>query len=77
MVDAFTQYAASALTATSLTRSILGGVLPVAGEPMYNALGYGWGNSLLGFIALGLSVMPVLFYRYGEGLRKRTKTSFD
>jgi hypothetical protein len=38
---------------------------------MYNALGYGWGNSLLGFIALGLAPLPVLFYVYGPVLRKR------
>lgn len=77
MVDAFTKYAASALAATSVVRSIVGGTLPIAGLPMYSALGYGWGNSLLGFIAIALSVMPLVFWKYGEMLRKRYEVSFD
>ena len=77
MVEAFSQYAASALAATSVVRSIVGGILPIAGLPMYKAMGYGWGNSLLGFAALVLSVMPLVFYKYGETLRKRYAVSFD
>ena len=77
MVEAFAQYAASALAATSVVRSIVGGILPIAGLPMYKAMGYGWGNSLLGFVALVLSVMPLVFYKYGETLRKRYAASFD
>ncbi|KAI0007343.1 major facilitator superfamily domain-containing protein [Xylariaceae sp. FL0662B] len=77
MVDAFTQYAASALAATSVVRSIVGGCLPIAGLPMYSTLGYGWGNSLLGFIALAVSVAPLIFWKYGEKLRTKYEVSFD
>ncbi|KAK1246215.1 hypothetical protein MKX08_000017 [Trichoderma sp. CBMAI-0020] len=42
MIDAFTAFAASALAATSIVRSIVGGILPMAGLPLYEALGYGW-----------------------------------
>jgi hypothetical protein len=77
MVEAFTEYAASALAATSVVRSIVGGILPIAGLPMYKAMGYGWGNSLLGFVALALSAMPLVFYRYGEALRKRYRVNFE
>ena len=77
MVEAFTEYAASALAATSVVRSIVGGILPIAGLPMYNAMGYGWGNSLLGFVALALSAMPLVFYRYGEALRQRYRVNFE
>jgi hypothetical protein len=42
MVDAFSDYAASALAATGVMRSIMGGTLPLAGLPLYSALGYGW-----------------------------------
>lgn len=51
MVDAFTDYAASALAATSVIRSIFGGCLPIAGLPLYSALGYGW----VRFLALSIS----------------------
>ncbi|KAF5530409.1 multidrug resistant protein [Fusarium napiforme] len=70
MIDAFTTYAASALAATSVIRSIVGGCLPIAGLPLYSALGYGWGNSLLGFVAIVVSIAPLLFWRYGKTLRK-------
>lgn len=37
---------------------------------MYDKLGLGWGNSLIAFIALGMTPVPFLFYFYGERIRK-------
>ncbi|KAF7553939.1 hypothetical protein G7Z17_g3263 [Cylindrodendrum hubeiense] len=71
LVDSFTIYAASALAANAVMRSIAGAVLPLAGIPMYDKLGMGWGNSLLGFIAAALLPAPWLFMKYGEYLRKK------
>lgn len=71
MVDAFTMYAASALAANTLLRSVVGGVLPMAGLPMYSALGYGWGNSILGFIAI--ATIPLMFALLKWGEMWRTK----
>ncbi|SPO02059.1 related to multidrug resistant protein [Cephalotrichum gorgonifer] len=70
LVDAYTIYAASAIAANTVVRSIAGAVLPLAGLRMYANLGVGWGNSLLGFIALALLPVPFLIIRYGEFLRK-------
>jgi hypothetical protein len=36
---------------------------------MYAALGYGCGNSLLGFIALVTVPVPFLLIKYGEAIR--------
>ncbi|EHK50986.1 hypothetical protein TRIATDRAFT_94197 [Trichoderma atroviride IMI 206040] len=69
-IDSFPRYAASAIAAITVTRSIAGALLPLAGPPMYKALGYGWGNSLLGFVTLALIFMPILFNRVGASLRK-------
>ncbi|KAG6002229.1 hypothetical protein E4U21_003320 [Claviceps maximensis] len=69
LVDAYTLYAASALAATSILRSLFGAFLPLAGSPLYEHMGLGWGNSTLGFVALGLVPVPFLFMRYGEALR--------
>ena len=66
--------AASALSANLLLRYISGTFLPLAGPRMYATLGYGWGNSLLGFLALAFLPSPVLFYKYGEWLRAKTTT---
>ena len=70
LVDAYTLYAASVLAATSILRSLFGAFLPLAGQPLYDSLGLGWGNSILGFIAVGLIPIPFLFVRYGEAIRK-------
>ncbi|KAL9115480.1 MAG: hypothetical protein Q9227_000801 [Pyrenula ochraceoflavens] len=69
LVDAFTLYAASATAANTVARSLVGAVLPLAGRPLYQKLDLGWGNSLLGFIALAMIPIPLLFIRYGEYLR--------
>jgi multidrug resistance protein len=71
LIDAFALYAASALAANSVVRSIMGAVLPLAGQKMYNALGFGWGNSLLAFVALALLPVPGGILKYGEYLRTK------
>lgn len=72
LVDAYTRYAASAIAANTLLRSILGSMVPLFGYKMYESLGLGWGNSLLGFIAIAFLPLPVLFYKFGERIRMRT-----
>jgi hypothetical protein len=71
LIDTFTLHAASAMAANTLLRSILGGLLPLAGLQMYDALGLGWGNSLIGFVAFAMLPIPVAFYFYGEKIRNR------
>ena len=75
LVDAYTLYAASALAANTIMRSIAGAVLPLCALDMYNVLGLGWGNSLLGFIALAFLPIPFLIGRYGERLRNKFDAS--
>lgn len=70
LIDTFNIYSASALASNSLMRSLAGAVIPLGGLPMYDALGLGWGNSLLGFIAVVLIPVPWFFMRYGEKIRK-------
>jgi MFS family permease len=69
LIDAFTRYAASAVAANTVLRSLFGGLLPLSGLRLYNALGFGWGNSLLGFISIALIPIPALFSIYGERIR--------
>lgn len=71
LVDVFTLYAASATAASVILRSLVGAFLPLAGSPMFQALGLGWGSSLLGFISLGMLPVPFVFVKYGERLRKK------
>ncbi|KAI8936028.1 hypothetical protein NX059_007530 [Plenodomus lindquistii] len=73
LVDAFTIHAASAIAANTVLRSVFGGVLPLAGLSMYDALGLGWGNSLLGFISLAFIPVPIFFKYRGESIRTNPK----
>ncbi|KIA75605.1 cycloheximide resistance protein [Aspergillus ustus] len=76
LVDAYTVHAASAVAAVTVLRSLGGAFLPLAGGPMYDALGLGWGNTLLAGIALAMCPLPFVFYRYGERIRKGTNVQF-
>ncbi|KAJ5415973.1 Major facilitator superfamily domain general substrate transporter [Penicillium sp. CMV-2018d] len=70
LVDSFgAEAAASALAANLVVRSPFGAFLALAASPLYEKLGLGWGNSVLGFICLAFTPVPWLFYRYGEYLR--------
>ncbi|KID93370.1 polyamine transporter 1, partial [Metarhizium majus ARSEF 297] len=77
LIDAFTVYAASAIAANTVLRSIIGAVLPLAGQPMYNALGLGWGNSLLAFIALATVPFTYLLMKNGEYIRTHPRFQID
>jgi multidrug resistance protein len=69
IIDAFPMYAASAIAALTVTRSLVGALLPLAGPTMYKNMGLGWGNSLLGFIAIAMIPVPTLIFKYGKGIR--------
>lgn len=59
------------MAANTVLRSILGGLLPLAGLSMYDVMGLGWGNSLLAFVSLAMIPIPFAFYTFGERIRKR------
>ena len=71
LIDSFTLYEASALAANTFIRSIGGALLPLVGLKLFNSLGMGWGNSLLGLLAAALIPVPFLLLRYGESLRQK------
>ncbi|KAJ7752804.1 major facilitator superfamily domain-containing protein [Mycena maculata] len=73
LVDSFPTNAASVSAANTVLRSILGALLPLCGLNLYDAIGLGWGNSLLGFIALALAPVPVCLGLFGERLRTNPK----
>ncbi|CEJ92117.1 hypothetical protein VHEMI07789 [[Torrubiella] hemipterigena] len=71
MIDAYMEYAASAIAAGNILRSMTASLLPLTAIPLYDRLGYGWGNSVLAFISLGLGAMAILYRKYGEQWRER------
>ena len=73
LVDAYTRYAASALAAAVVLRSLCGFGYPLFAPYMYDALGYGWGNSILGFVALVGLPAPIVLWQYGQALRAQSR----
>ncbi|KAJ5648883.1 uncharacterized protein N7484_002606 [Penicillium longicatenatum] len=71
IIDCYPAYAASANATLTATRSLVGALLPLAGTPMFDSLGLGWGNSLLGFLALAFVPIPIIFTKYGKQIRER------
>lgn len=72
LADAYEKYAASALSAASLGRNTFGAFLPLASQSLYTNLGFQWASSLLGFIGLALSLVPVILLLKGPDIRARS-----
>lgn len=70
-IDAFENYAASAIAAGALFRSIVGGIVPLFTTSLFEKMGVGWGMSIFGFLSVALAPSPLFFYHYGERLRER------
>ncbi|KAI1766321.1 major facilitator superfamily domain-containing protein [Hypoxylon sp. FL1150] len=71
LIETFQIHSASALAANTFIRSIGGALLPLAGLPMFETLGIGWGNSLLAFIGIAFIPVPFILLRWGEHLRTK------
>ncbi|KDQ61903.1 hypothetical protein JAAARDRAFT_123222 [Jaapia argillacea MUCL 33604] len=78
VIDAFTLHAASALAAVSCLRSLAGFGFPLFAPAMYNALGYGKGDTILAALAIIIGCpAPWLFWHYGQRIRKASKYARD
>ncbi|KAF2272228.1 MFS general substrate transporter [Westerdykella ornata] len=72
VIDAYPEHTSSAMAATQFASSLTAFLFPLFAPTMYNAMGYGWGNTMLGLMGLGLGV-PVtgVLWVWGRGLRVR------
>lgn len=73
LAGAYGVYAASALAGNAVMRSILGGVLPLAGPSMYHKLTPRWAGTFLGVLEVILIPIPFIFYKYGAQIREKSK----
>ncbi|TFY83439.1 hypothetical protein EWM64_g559 [Hericium alpestre] len=72
MMDAYTIYFASAISATVLLRSLFAAAFPLFSPVMFAALGDEWACSIFGFLALACMPVPFLFWKYGKYIRARS-----
>ncbi|KAL0565406.1 hypothetical protein V5O48_016621 [Marasmius crinis-equi] len=73
IIDSYLRVAASALSISTVVRSLFGAVFPLFATQMYEAMSPQWASSLLGFVALALMPIPFVFIKYGPALRARSK----
>lgn len=73
LAAAYGIYAASALAGNAVMRSVFGAVLPLAGPSMYAALTPQWAGTLLGLMEVVLIPIPIVFYKYGDRIRAKSR----
>jgi len=75
--DSYGQYAASAVSAISSTRTLTAAVFPLFTHQMYTGLGSNVATSILAAVASLFAFTPFLFLKYGSRLRHRSKFAVD
>jgi len=72
LVDAYLMFAASAIAANTLLRSLCGAAFPLFAQQMFNGMGIQWASTLLGCVAVALIPVPVWFYLKGQKIREKS-----
>lgn len=73
VIDSYVTYAASAAAATATLRSVAAFLLPLGADQLYRRLGWGWGNTLLGALSVGVGLpAAVCVWIWGQALRDRS-----
>ncbi|KAH6874723.1 major facilitator superfamily domain-containing protein [Thelonectria olida] len=75
LVDSYTVFAASAIAATVVMRSLFGAAFPLFTTYMYHGLGIHWASSVAAFLSLACTPLPFVLYKYGRGIRQKCKYS--
>lgn len=77
VMDAYPEHISSASAATQLLRSLLAFAFPLFSHKMYETLGYGWGNSLLALLSIGIALPACgILWRFGARLRSKQQSSY-
>lgn len=77
VTDSYGDYAASAVSALSTTRTIAAAAFPLFAHQMFSGLGTNIAATTLAAVATLFAFTPILFLKYGHGLRHKSKTAQD
>ncbi|KAK4560400.1 hypothetical protein LTR86_005596 [Recurvomyces mirabilis] len=72
LVDAYSVYAASAIAANTILRSLAGAGFPLFATYMIEEMGVQWAGLLLSLVGFLLVPLPVLFWLKGATIRERS-----
>lgn len=72
VIDSYPDHTSSASAASQFLKSLTAFGFPLFAPKMYQALGYGWGNSTLAFVAITIGIpAPLGIWWYGPRLRAK------
>ncbi|KAG6907781.1 hypothetical protein DXG01_007388 [Tephrocybe rancida] len=73
IIDSYSSYAASAMAAKTLMRSIVGAMVPLFVTQMFHGMGFQYAGLLLALIACVITPIPFVFFWYGGRIRGRSR----
>lgn len=72
VIDSYPDHTSSASAASQFLKSLTAFGFPLFAPKMYQALGYGWGNSTSAFVAITIGIpAPLGIWWYGPRLRAK------
>lgn len=77
IIDSYGTVSGSALGSITMARYIVSSGLIVASRPMYQGIGVHWTLTLLGILGTLLVPVPLVLFRYGPWIRKKSKFARD
>ncbi|KAI1377607.1 caffeine resistance protein [Hypoxylon crocopeplum] len=77
VIDSYGDHTSSAMAAIQFLKSLMAFLFPLFAPSMYQALGYGWSNSILALVGLVLTIpLPIFIWRYGARLRAKAISTY-
>ena len=73
IVDSYSNYAASAIAAKTLMRSLIASAVPLYVNQMLHNMGFQYAGLLIALVACLIMPIPFVFFRYGGPIRSRSK----
>ncbi|KAJ6531373.1 MFS polyamine transporter [Mycena vulgaris] len=73
IVDSYSAYAASAIAAKTIMRSLIASAVPLYVNQMFENMGFQWAGLLLALVSLVIAPIPFVFYAYGYRIRMRSE----
>ncbi|PGH34131.1 hypothetical protein GX50_03094 [[Emmonsia] crescens] len=77
VIDAYGDHTSSAMAAQQFVKSLTAFLFPLFAPSMYQALGYGWANSVLALAGVVLTIsLPLFLWKYGARLRAKAISTY-
>lgn len=72
-INAYPEHTSSALAATQFLQSLTAFLFPLFAPKVYEVIGYGWGNTMIGLLTLVFGLMPLALWFWRAKLRLKTQ----